>query len=439
MIRGLHRMNFSKTASSCFMYLAISIGLISGPSFAKTGEEIEEMITAQFLLYDPDYRTHRDHYTRKLEEMAQAVAEAEGDGHSLYCSQQLYLEAKWLLQYTAHWDKLQDKLARIQASLAIKDQSFAARQSPVDGHWGVCHEEKFMRLAATIEGLAKLDLNGEKPHFGILAIAGIETGKQLIDRLTFLLTSDIANEGTDNRAELGSLTTSMALAAFKPDLRSLFVESVDLKEAEGVMDRLTEAFRFFLDGSQDHKTGYWGAWYVVDGKIIKTADLSFTYHIVGYTKGNVERLPQILSTTAAIENEPYPYGWKHNGRDNNHNLYDVAKIYKYGWPHVPESERPALRRKISEMIDWSLKNTLNDAGQFKFDPSFSNSLGAEFYFGVSFLDVVGLWDKDLRFWTEDDVYPDAKKLCHRIKDALTEVGVSGWQAEAARQKLNRNC
>ncbi len=415
---------------------------VFGVPIAGAEQRYKELIQQEFLKFDPQYLEKRKLYETDLTQLAGEIARAEAAGRDMHCSQQIYLEAKWLIHYSAYWDRIEDKLDRLRSSFDLKDQSFAASQSPVDGHWGVCHEEDFMRLAATLEGLVKLDLKSQKPIFKLKPIGGMETGKQLVDRLNSLLISDIAHQGIDNRSELGSLITTIALAAFKPKIRAMVeaaLAHMPTKSGANRLDIATEAFRFFLNASQDAETGYWGAWYIVNGKVIKTPDLSFTYHIIGYTKGDVARWPQILTTTARIENDEYPYGWKHDGEHNNHNLYDVAKIYKYAWPNIPKEKRPALRNQIQSMIDWSLANTITEDGQFKFDPSFSNSLAAEYYYGISFLDVVGYWDDDRRFWTEEASEPGADKLCRQIKGALDTVGISGWEGIAARQKIERNC
>ncbi|MDX1421821.1 MAG: hypothetical protein R3322_01705 [Kiloniellales bacterium] len=419
------------------LIVAIVSALSVGASHAK--ENFHELIQGEFEKYDQEYLVHREQYGKRLEEMAAAIADAESNGRNLHCSQQMFLEAKWLHRYTAHWEHLEDKLERIELSLDDHDQSYAAGQSPVDGFWGVCYEEWFMRLGATLSGLEGLSLRGEEPRYKLRPTGEFATGKKLVSRLQDLLISDIANEGINNRAELGSLITTFSQGAFKPHLREMLAESIDLRHADSRLDSLTEALRFFLQGAQDPHTGYWGAWYIVDGKVHKSQDLSMTYHIIAYTKGRVEHWPQILQTTAAIESERYPYGWRHNGQFNNHNLYDVAKIYKLAWPYMSEAERSEVKEQIDKMIEWSLENTVGPDHTFKHDPTFSDSLADEYYFGVSFFDTVGYWKQSRRFWTEAPVAEDAEAMCCRLKSHITELGFEGWAADGAMSKLERNC
>ena len=84
---------------------------------AEATERSEDLIYRQFEIYDPEYQKHREHYGERLHAMAEAIAAAEAKGQNLYCSQQMYLEAKWIYEYTAHWNRLEDKLRRIEQSL----------------------------------------------------------------------------------------------------------------------------------------------------------------------------------------------------------------------------------------------------------------------------------------------------------------------------------
>jgi hypothetical protein len=419
--------------------LVLAVHLLSVCARAEADDDPQDLIRRQFEIYDPDYQKHFEYYGNRLEAMSRSIAQAEASGQSLHCTQQLFLEAKWLHGYTALWDRLEDKLKRIEQSLDDRDQSFAAQQSPVDGLWGPCYEEHFMRLGATVDGLASLAARGQQPRYRLRPTGRMDTGKKLLSRLQDLLVSDIAHTGVDNRAELGSLITTIAQGTLKPYLRDMLVENIDLTHPSDRVNSLTEAFRFFLNGAQDPTTGYWGAWYIVDDKIIKTIDLSMTYHIVAYTKGGVDYWPQIIDKTQAIEAGSYPYGWRHNGRYNNHNLYNVAKIYKFGWPHTSEPTRSKLGQQIASMLDWSLKNTLGPDGTFLHDPTFSDSLADEYYFGVSFLDEIGYWRSEKRFWTNAPVDQGAPALCCRLKHRLKDLDLEGWAADGAMVKLEGSC
>lgn len=426
-------------ATALYCLVAVTLLCFCGHVGAETsGDRVRTLIDEQFVRYDPDYRQHRQQYGAQLAALGNRLAQIEAQGRELHCSRQIYLEAKWLHRYTAHWDKLVDKLARLELSLEDDDQQFATRQSPTSGVWGACFEAYFLRIGATVQALETLASRGEKPRYPIRTDGVFDTGKKLLTGLQDLLISDIARTGVDHRGELSSLLTSFSQGLFKQYIRDHADDKV-VRLQDVSTESMEEAFRFFLAGAQDPVTGYWGAWYLVDGNVHKTTDLSMTYHIVSYTRGGVGRWLEIINTTFAIEHERYPYGWRHKGRYNNHNLYDVAKILKFGWPHMSEAQRTVAGNHIETGLQWSLSNTIAPDGSFAYDSSFSDSLADEFYFGVSFLDVVGYWRPKRRFWARGREFDDNETLCCRIKARLEALSLEGWAAEGAREKLARNC
>lgn len=425
-----------------FWSLILCFHLVRGaePADSQTDDEIDfkSLIREQFIAYDPDYMAHEAAYGARLDQMAERLVAAQSNGQSLECSHQIFLEAKWLHRYTAHWDRLENTLERLDDSLGDPDQAFAARQSPADGCWGACFEQWFLKLEATIMSLGTLVRNGESPRYEIKEAGFVNTYPKLLAYLQGLLFSEIANTGVDHRGELSSITATISQGLFKVYLRDGMVEHARGPGAEDRYRTLSVAYDFFLRGWQNPKTGYWGAWYRVDGDIYKADDLSVTYHNISYRRGNVEHWPQIIATTRAIRDKPYPYGWLHRGQYNNHNNYDVAKIYRFGWPHVGEEERAHVRKEIQAMLDWSLAESITPEGRFKTDSSFSNSLADEYYFGVSFFDVIGYWQEKKRFWTDQRV-EGADAMCCSIKQRLTELGLKSWASRGAMERLEDNC
>ena len=185
-------------------------------------------------------------------------------------------------------------------------------------------------------------------------------------------------------------------------------------------------------------SGYWGPWYLSEGQLYKTTDLSFTFHIVSYRRGQVDRWPEIIDTTVGIKNDPYPFGWKHAAGPNNHNNYDVAKVFRYGWPHMSAEERQRAASIIADMLHWTLTSSLQTNGSFRTVPTFFSSVGADFYFGVSFLQTIGYWDPAKRFWTEQD-FPEAAATCKQIKTRLVEMALKSHESKSALTHLENSC
>jgi hypothetical protein len=90
------------------------------------------------------------------------------------------------------------------------------------------------------------------------------------------------------------------------------------------------------------------------------------------------------------------------------------------------------------MLNWSLSESLTPDGVFKNNPEFFSSVAADFYFGVSFLNVIGFWDPSKRFWT-DGAFDNASALCCKIKLRLGALGLKAQPAQSAMDRLNGSC
>jgi hypothetical protein len=402
-----------------------------------SGEDMNALIEADFVARDPDYREKKTRFGERLRALASSLADIQATGRIMACSTQMYLEADWLYEYTVDWNRLDQQLARLAESLTNLNQNFARRQSPGSGLWGVCYDEWFLQVEAT---LAALEEHYEErlwpsPPYPIRIPDKIDTPEKLKAYLAQLLVSDVAATGRDNRGELGNLTTILSSALFKDYLREYLHQAIGRRRDES---RVQTVYRDFLRRWQDPQTGYWGAWYRSRGRIYKTVDLSITYHTIVYLRGKVPYWPQIIDTTLRIRNDPYPYGWLHDGHLNNHNNYDVARILKYGWSHMSAAQKQQASDAIREMLAWTLEQSLNPDGSFKTDLTFFSSVAADYYFGVSFLDVIGFWDRGQRFWTKED-FPGSDAVCRRIKARMAGFKYEDPQARVALEKLNAAC
>jgi hypothetical protein len=122
----------------------------------------------------------------------------------------------------------------------------------------------------------------------------------------------------------------------------------------------------------------------------------------------------------------------------NHNNYDVAKIFRYGWPHMSPEQKRRAASKIRDMLHWTLNSSLQDDGSFQTVPAFFSSVGAEFYFGVSFLQTIGFWDESKRFWSRES-FPEANAVCTRIKTRLVAMALKTHESNTALTHLENAC
>jgi hypothetical protein len=399
---------------------------------------VRALITREFERYDPAYLVHKALREQRLNALKRKLISSETDSKGLPCSRRMMVEAEWLLNYTAEWAKLDRQLTAIEHSLRMRDQGFALRQTP-DGSWGACYSAWFEKIDATVDFLGDISTpgNGSPPklQYSLEVLRRIDSSQVLIPHLYTLQLSQIAETGAYQREELNALEGALSQLLFKEKLRTL----LQANGASFVDQAYVDAYRRFLDDTQDPSLGYWGPWIKSGNEIIRAADLSQTYHIVAYRKGAVNHWPQIIATTLAIKDLPYPFGWRSNGQYSNHNNYDVVRILRLGWVHMTPAQIDQARTEIRAMLKWALSESISPSGQFRDDLGFSASVGEAYYYGVSFLAEVGYWNTERRFWDDDPThYPGAENLCRKIRGHLMKLTTS-ITAGHALARLNQSC
>jgi hypothetical protein len=299
----------------------------------------------------------------------------------------------------------------------------------------------FMKLEATMFALQLLHGDNVAPEHPVGLVPEIQTADDAVARLAQLLVSDIAREGADHRSELAALTTSSTQFQFKAYWQGYLEDKVEglLRDRDpGGINNIRTQVRRFLDAWQDPVTGYWGMFYRTEDHLYRTVDLSITFHLISYLRGDVQFWPKIIDTTFDIEEEPYPHGWRYGASSNNHNNYDVVKIFRYGWPHMTEEQRARARQAMKRMLNWALEKSLQSDGSFAPDENFFSSVASDYYFGVSFLDELGYWSADKRFWT-DETFSGAEAKCRLVRHRLADLRLTGPLAQGAMGKLEANC
>lgn len=398
--------------------------------------DFSALITEQFCAFDQNYVTQQESYAGKLAPLQDRLIAAQNAGNSMAASDQKMIESKWLLLYTADWNTLDAKLADFSKSLDNPDQSWAEKQVPSDGSWGPCYDQWFLKVDAMIDAVNTLADAGQAPEYPFLFMEPIATPDKMIAWLEDQKTSKIYADGLDRRDALGAVTATLSQMCFKSEIRDYFqthVKGFDLTE-----DYIT-AYKNWLDDWQDDQSGYWGGWFETpDQGVLKSNDLSLTFHNISYQHGKVDLWPEIFETTLAIRDDAYPFGWKHNGDFNNHNNYDVTKIFELGWDKVDTDTQNAASKDIGLVLDWCLNKSMTPDGGFIDDPTFYNSVGAAYYYGVSFLDQAGYFGTTAPFWT-DKPFPEGPALCCKIQKKMKSEGLDDDEAKAAMEKLVDAC
>jgi hypothetical protein len=402
------------------------------------GDAAVDRIDALFLKYDPAYPEDFAAREHRFDALAERLFARTARGQDNRCSQQIFLEAKWLLGYTAWWPRLDARLDELEASFEVADQSFAAEPSPDDGFYGRCATELFIRFEDTLVNYFELAARGEVPTVEREPLEGMRDPKKMTSFFERHLISDIPETGEDHRSRLGGIVSIIAAADKRDPVIEMARSSVrgpDLTPERAA--EMRAQFNHLVDWWQDPESGYWGAWYRDGERVFKTADLSITYHVVHARRGEVRHWPELIETTFAIREQVYPFGWLSDGHWTDHNNYDLARLFRYAWPHMSDPQRQEAARSLQEMIDWSFEESVQpDYRGFRAEPELSSSLGATFYFGASFLVAAGFFDSEPWYGAIEQPAPPRDVCLGMIDYGGT---LDGPFAAGGLRKLERAC
>ena len=380
--------------------------------------------TPDFVEYEPRYRELRRKAAAGLEELQLELARQARAGRATPCSRQIFLEARWLTFYSAHFDRIQKRLDDLRKMLGEpSDPADSREQVAADGSYDHCSDAWFLKLDATIEELEDRLSHGEKPKHPLKLLDRISTPEKLRQYLDSLLVSDIRKTGIDNRYEL-NIGISAIIRFVTRDLGELYPFPPEMERA---------LFDYMDDHWQDPETGFYGGWYrLPDGSIRKTADLSVTFHIVSYRRQSTKRLPEMMRTLLAMENYEFPFGWQQEWQPSNHHNYDVVRLFRIGWPVMEESQRAKAREAMKRMLDFCLTRTLNEDGSFKLMDE--DTVGSSFMIPVHLLDDLGYFRSSRRFWT-DEPFPEGPATARRIAASIERMGLSDTESQKALRRL----
>lgn len=368
------------------------------PDWSKAQEPLVNRSTPVHYRYIPSYiptspfkREMNGRYGPEFRELRHQMLTLSSAGHEPLCSTQILSETRDLINYTNSDTAVRGRLDDLRASLEHSAQDHAFQQSAEDGSFGGCFKAWYLRMHASVDPLKELVAAGKKPQYPLAFMGPVDTPEKLRAKMEGLLISDVHKNGIDNRKELNLTITGLAQLLFIPSLAALLPPTVPAKE-------LAAALLDFLDNrAQNPETGFWGAWYMIDGELKKTNDLSITFHAISYRPNDPPHMRELADTLFATRTQRYPYGWRDQGTQNNHHAYDVARLLRRSWPHMTAEQKARSAAELTIMVARSLNVSILADGTFDTAPY--DSAPEAYYFGVSFLDEVGFFRTSRRFWT----------------------------------------
>ena len=384
---------------------------------------------ADFRAFDPRYREKKNAASERLRQLQAEMIAQQRRGRKTPCTRQVFMEARQLVHDTADWARIARVLDDFEARLKAPKDPHDGSQVQADGSFGCCSSEWFLKLDATTDELITLKLKFRRPPHPVRLLDRVNTPEKLRAYLDSVLISDVRRTGVDTRHELNSSTSCLTrLILWSGTLRGLptrYPVDAALKRA---------LLEYEDDRWQDPATGYFGTWYrTADGGLVKTADLSHTFHLVSFRQGDVKHWPEIVATTLAIKDREYPYGWLEDGKMSNHHNYDAARLLHLGWSHATAAQRDEIRGAIRRMIRFAVDESLQPDGTF-LDPA-EDTLGSSFYFGVAMLHEVGYFGRTSRFWT-DESFPRAEEVRKRVRAKIRSLGLDDSESQWAAMILD---
>jgi hypothetical protein len=310
---------------------------------------------------------------------------------------------------TVDTERIDGRLEDLRASLADPELEKSAREQDADGSWGRCYDAWFFRLDASYDGHYSQDQGGS--HIPLLD--RVNSPEKLTEYVKSISVSDVANSGVDHRREMNeALSTLIRLIVrgqprayrWHPEMRATLLD--------------------LLKQLRNPASGWWGERYQRAGRIDFVDDMSITFHIVNYLRGQVAYLDKVGKTLLELKDLEYPIGWLDDGSYLTHNNMDVVVLFQYAWPHMNAEQRRAASMEIKKMLQWCLKNSVLPDGSFRAGTGGEDSLEEDEYFGVAFLVRAGYFDASRRFWT-DQTFPEAENLRRRLIDFIQRHKSSG--------------
>jgi hypothetical protein len=355
----------------------------------------------------------------EIREMEAGLDRKEAHGGDTSCPRQILRELRWRLEYTVDIVAIRATICRLRAAALPFPHTSSVPDA--DGSYGPCTGVWFLKLDASVDRMLAADFdNRDRP---LRFLDRINDPARLKRYLESLLVSHPVEDGIDRRKELNFSTANL--------VRLILWQRPRNYPWDPGLEATT---RRFIAEWQDPITGFFGASYQIGGRRLRTVDLSLTFHMARYLEGEIGYWPQLIDTLISIRDERYPNGWLDEVGLTSHNNYDVAVLFKLGWPHMRADQRRRGERELARLLDWCLTTAIAADGEIVMR-AIAESLPESYYFTIAFLDAVGYFNRAKRFWTEHE-FPEAPALATRLENRLRMLPQGDPMVRMARERLH---
>ena len=347
----------------------------------------------------------------------------EARGCDTSCFRQILCELRWRLEYTADGPGIRSTLERLRTLSSLPASAPRVITPAWDDSYGGGTEVWFLKLDASVDYMLAPDFDDRCNPVRFLD--RINDPARLRDYLDSLLVSRLAEDGVDRRKELNFATADLVRLI-------LWRRPPSYPWHAG----LETVIRDFITKWQDPASGFFGATYLIDGRLLRTLDLSLTFHMARYLEGKIGYWPELIDTLFEIRDLRYPNGWLDEIGLTSHNNYDAAVLFRLGWPEMRPDQRRRSEQELDRLTDWCLTTAIATDGTIVARAA-NESLAESYYFTIAFLDTVGYFDSGKRFWTERS-FSEAPALRGRLEKQPLTLPQADPMVRMARERLHRS-
>jgi len=388
----------------------LALALLLLPMAVRAQNVEPAAILAQTFPAMRDFRRAAKPEITALEARLDADEQAGADRS---CLRQAVTELRWRLNSTADVPAAEQVRDRVRA-LAAAPTVPAGTVQDADGSFGPCVAEWFWKLDASTDRF----LTEGAPPLPPRLLDRVNDPARLDAYLRGLLVSDLTRDGIDHRKELNIASA---------DLVRLVLRHRPLGYAW--RSGLDVVVRRFVADAQSPTTGFFGEHYGP----VESDDLSMTFHMARYMDGAIGHWPELIAHLIAIKSRRYPYGWLDADGMTGHNNYDVATLFRLGWPRIGAEQRAAVATEIAGLVDWTLGTALTPDGGLRTRAE-GESWPDALYFTAAFLDEVGFFDPGKRYWTREPL-PDPSPIRAGLIGQAKKLPADNPMGQAALERL----
>ena len=390
--------------------LAVSTGL------ADAGEpKLAFDVIPLFERYDPTYRADRAAARQPLNGLAERVHALETSGSpAIRCAQERLTELRTTVHDTADFARARAETEALENLLAAPERETVPDGPDREGAWGRCYSQWVLRLDTSYDAISEREAALPVPATFLDRVNGPDA---LLRYLRGLAVSDIAATGVNHRREL-NYSVSALLRLILRD------QPIGYPWAPALKDTMRQ---WLMGELRDPASGMWGPRYRRGDAVVFVPDLSITFHVVKYLDGDVPDWPRIIDSLLAMRDFGYPEGWREGDGYLTHDLFDVATLFRLGWPKADAAQRARMAAALGDMLDWCLVHTVRPDGSVVVDVG-DDSIETAAYFAVGLLDELGYFAPAKRFWTTRN-FPDGPALAARMAARIREGLAHGGGAE----------